>query len=451
MPVSTKTLGSKIECPYCGTFVRLGDCPIVATSSPEGMMQLPILLSGEESGNGWQSSDAQGPEDDDAMPMPGHIEPALSIRLASQGSFEPVSRSPVLGWTRAGWPVIAHPRLSEAVAPNSRRRLGRRLRSLPNISREAPIEDLPARACTSCGHPLPSDAGLRPLKILAVVGTIGAGKTHFLAEGLHEAFHNQSLKPYGYKEFFPDEATAFRYDSDLYEKVLITQKAADPTATANFHHYLPFAFRVARNQRDYATVLIHDIPGDALMNRDLKAQYLSFLRRAHGIVFLIDPKYLPAFRGRVKPDRDAQGTFTQSNIVLSCLSELELRRGVTSAKPRISIAISKSDVLPNLMDRSFSFTADGPSPDDTAPWNEDRIRVTSEVMELLRDTGAHDLLGITENFAGEALFHAVAPIGAERTVDRGIELRPRRCTEVLAGALDGIFGVRKLDWLGRAN
>ena len=267
MATTNSTLSAKIECPYCGSRVRLGDCPIVATEAPIG--KLPILSDGAGAATRPVNDRTEDAGFDAPSASSGPIAPI------GQSGFETVSRSAILGWTRSGWPIIRRPPFVEQVTSSGRRKVTALLKTMPSIAGEAPIEDLPARACPVCGQPMPIDTGIRPLKILAVVGTIGAGKTHFLASALHDAFHNQSLLPYGYSEFFPDEATAYRFDKYLFEPIIAEMKAADPTTREDFTPYLPLCFRVSRGQRT-ATVLIHDIPGEALMDRGAKALLLPF-------------------------------------------------------------------------------------------------------------------------------------------------------------------------------
>ena len=116
--------------------------------------------------------------------------------------------------------------------------------------------------------------------------------------------------------------------------------------------------------------------------------------------------------------------------------------------PHIGMAISKSDILPHLLNREFAFSSEGPDPSDREAWTADRKTVTDEVRQVLIDTASRDLLTIVDN-NGQTALHAVAPIGMDKRLgESDIDLHPRRCTEVLAGALDGILGTEDLDWTG---
>jgi hypothetical protein len=286
-----------------------------------------------------------------------------------------------------------------------------------------------------------------------VVGTIGAGKTHFLASALTEAYHDQSLSEYGYTEFFPDTSTARRFEAELYESVSMPQMPAGSTESENFDHR-PLSFRVSYQKTTQAALLIHNIPGEALMDQSKRAELLPFLRSAHGIIFLIDPKFLPKFRGLVPPDRapsksengdDELSGFHQTRLVIECLSEWKAQKGSESETPYISIVISKSDVLPQLLEQSFAFATNGPSVSDTKAWNEDRKKVVAEVRDVLERCGSRDLLVFADQSRG-TVFQAVAPTGVELRSGSKAKFVPKRCTEVLAAALDGIMKVGRRNW-----
>lgn len=453
MTPSMPTLTTKVRCPYCGDSLALGDCPIVATATSENGVGLPIT-SGLDHSSASMAHGQPGPDEGDEEADEGYRNTAMSGEGGSgkpeRDKYETISRQLVLRWTDSGWPVVAEgPLTGYRDESTKRRKASAWLRGLPPVEEKAAPEDLPARACSQCGRPLPIDIGVRPLKVLAVIGTIGAGKTHFLASALSEAYHDQSLSEFGYSEFFPDEATSFRIEDELFEDVIRAQARAGRTETSKFD-YVPLCFRVSIGGSNEATVLIHNIPGEVLMNRSRRAQYLPFLRRADGLIFLIDPKFLPKLESLVEPDRlppqgEPQRGFHQTRLFNECLGELEKRRDDASRKPFVSAVISKADVVPGLLGRPFTFAGEGPLPSDQGAWEEDRKTVEGEVREVLAQCGTKDLLAKADQW-GKVVFQAVAPIGAEAAAGSKLTFMPVRCTEVLAAALDGMMGVEGRNW-----
>ena len=369
-----------------------------------------------------------------------------------RSKYETPSRNPVLRWTVEGWPVVKEPPLSRMNANmNSLQKALFRAKGFDSSEDLGPLEDLPARACPHCGRPMPTDLGVRELKTLVVIGTVGAGKTHFLASAIKEAYHGQSLHEYGYEAFLPDESTSYRVDEELISEYVSEGKRAGATLPDSFD-YRPLCFRFTHHSlgdRRF-TVLIHDVPGELLMDQGSRARELPFLRHADGFIFLIDPKYLPAFRSRIKPDRPASAKvgFHQSRLVVDCISELNTSsKGQHEIGSNMSLVISKADILPELLKQSFSFLKDGPSPLEVKEWRNDRAEVIKDVRTVLEMSQASDLLAAADKMGG-VLFQAVAPIGSEVAEDaETINLQPIRCTEVLAGALDRMLKIRGRNWL----
>lgn len=436
-------LAKRRECLYCGSSLVLGECSIVATRAAPGST-LPskndaharsAAIPQAETPN-QPSSDGPGAEFDSFVRRPDE-------------EYLPPSGAEVLQWTPSGWPVIAFGQLSERIERNGRRTLRDRTRRLPSPQESASLQDLPARACTTCGRPLPLDLDERPVHIVAVVGTGAAGKSLFLATALDQAIHSQSLAAYGYSQFLPDENTAKRYDTELYKPRVVDRKMDMPTEEVHFS-ILPLCFKLASEGiRDYKTIAIHDIPGEALMSRGLRADLLPFLRRADALVFLIDPKRLPGFRDRVHPDRPRdkeEQSFDQGSLVNSCLAELDKQR---RRRVNVAVVLSKSDILPGLMGISLTCCEEAPAPDDIDVFEMDRHKVTQEVRSVLEQAQARDVLaavdGFARNYGRPITFHAIAALGKDLMRDSHgkstghVDLVGRRCTEVLARVADGLM------------
>jgi hypothetical protein len=143
-------------------------------------------------------------------------------------------------------------------------------------------EDLPARICTDCGEPLPDEIGTRPILTIGVVGTTGAGKSHYIAAAVYEAARRQSLIPWGYR-FTLDATSAVAYEK-TYGQLQRERGVLKPTraAEAPDSRFRPLAARVTSKQGGDVTILLHDIAGEVLSDPRGRMQHATYLTRAAG-------------------------------------------------------------------------------------------------------------------------------------------------------------------------
>src|SRR6266545_606963 len=402
MPPMANALDRRI-CPFCGQEIVLGECPIVATNVPD--VQATFSPDG-------------------ARPAKGNDERRL-----------PPSKTPVIEWIN-GWPVVAHGQLQKLQQKGLPRFVAGVLTpALLPVTELAAAEDLPARACTKCGWPLPVEFDERPLFTIAVVGTRGAGKTHYLASVLRDAARLQGLARLGCEEFAPDEQTARRYHTDYFEKLFQDQAVLKGTPQEEDALHKPLVFRVSFRDCTPSVVMMHDVAGEVLQDRGKRAQAASFVRRADGVIFLVDSVQLKPIRDLLAgagPERPAN----QADLLVACINDMGPR-----ARRRVpyAITLSKSDLIASaLADRSFRFCSDPPA--HIGEWGKDLKIVEGEVHRLLSDRGAHDLLAAASQL--ELLsYHAVAPIGADPRNGRVEDLHPLRCLDPLATVLTRIPGI----------
>jgi Double-GTPase 2 len=385
------TITDAVPCPYCGARIVLGDCPIVATN-------FDVESAGDKE------------------------------RLV------PISRAKVNGVTN-GYPIIDD-------GPNKKvgqQRFAQKLRGsakLPLLSSSTAPEDLAARACTSCGEALPNDIDSRTIHTIAVVGTNGASKTHFLTALLHEAATNQALKPLGCTEFSPDESTAQRFQDDYFRPLFKDRLLHQPTQRVDMEGIVrrPLRFRVTFETVDKPILLLfHDVSGESLVNTKERARHLSFLRRATGIIFLVDPWWFP----RVSEHLESQYGFgsdhgsNQAHLLEALINDA----GPNFENIPLSIAVSKADLLRDVLQKQMAF--EKPTPKDRETWINQLEEIDKEVQELLtNEFPVPDLMAAAER-AGNPTFHAVAPLGSQPDNSFGTvgSIQPMRCLDPLVSIL----------------
>ena len=407
-----------ILCPYCDTRIYLGDCPIVATNRIE--------------------DGGQFPGDDD-------YSPPSTTRLNPNATTW--GRYPVL-WM----PPPPSPR--PAPPPPSQGLVGQIFDALTNVPEgEEPDEyevirpvdqfgfpwrDLPARACVECAAPFPDDIGERRILKIGVVGTTGAGKSHFIAALLKQGAHQQGLRKWGVSEFDLDEVLRATY-REVYEPFFHTGRALEPTNPALAHEARshPLIVRATFSHGTEVLLFFYDIDGETLLDRGLRARYADYLHRPDGLIFLIDPMMIEAIRERLPPDPNYQAFIRQGDLVNACVTDLKER----AYSIPIAITLSKSDLIGRAAKREFPFDEDSAKGDPLSARVKEMAKIHQEVKRVLGAAGQFDLLALTDRLGADAqiTFHAVAPIGfaprATRDGQVAAEIKPLRCLDPLVAVL----------------
>jgi len=411
-------------CPYCGKEIVLGECQIVATSTVtenSANQSSPAVfqdLGGEEDNH-----------DDEERDRP-----------------HPISGAKVFLWrgTNNQWPVV---HLAPLTLFNQEDR-GRWSRftsgtpELPNVDELGAIEDIPARLCPYCATPLPYDIDDREILTIAVVGVTGATKTHYLASMLRTAYHDQALyESINCSEFAPDEDTSKTFHNNYYLELFVNG-AVIPTTQVEFSErvrFLPLAFRVTFRDGVRRTLLFHDVPGEFFTDKFKRNRFVPFIRRADGVIFLIDPRWMPPV-SRFLSDRYGirvgAAPRNQADVIGAVMEEIGRSRDLTTVP--IAVVVSKSDLVSGALGGTFMFDKDPPA--ERNEWMTNMNEVSDEVEYLLtNELRTPDLLAAIRRIPS-ATFHAVSPLGFQPTDDEinVDDLRPRRCLDPLVSLLNRI-------------
>src|SRR5690606_29727003 len=297
-PMSTRR-----TCPYCGHELVLGDLPIVATNFSD--------------------------------------EPSDELRHLPASGREP------LGWV-GEWPVVA----DAPMTPRYGHRLGRTRRALrstmplPRLTEVADFEDNPARVCTHerCQSPLPKEVDTGRIFIVPVIGTVSAGKSSYLATVIQQAWREQRLARFGFEQFSLDESSVQTYRLDYHRRLFRERRLLDPTPPDPDVATKPLICRIQFQGAEPALLFLHDISGEMLMDKNQRLRHACFVRRADGIIFLVDAVCLVRPDGRTWAECGVPGAeeldHPQVPLFRVCIEELEPGRRVP-----IAIALSKSDLV----------------------------------------------------------------------------------------------------------
>jgi len=401
----------EVVCPYCDTRILLGDCPIVATNrvQPGGQFGAD---PGDHAAN-HSLTPADGPSLDRY--------PVLWQPLPDEPDDDPYRT-----WWQRLWDALVGSQRDEPDQPEEIR---------PVSSFGFLRGDLPARACTRCGYPLPDDIAERPVRKIGIVGTTGAGKSLLLRAILTEAAEQQKLAAWGVRDFEVDEETAARL-RDQYQSVHDVEPTSPADAPeANFR---PFIARATLGT-DKVQMFFYDIDGETLLSRSLRARYAPFLYRPHGLIFLIDPMMIAPIRALLPDSPNYQRLIRQTTLVNACVADLEERAATTP----IAITLSKSDLIEDARIEGYQFLfRQHPGDDDTLQLRAAEMAgIDKEVRSIFDSVDMDDLTALANRLGPKApvTFHAVAAVGFTPEVVNGEpdlrDAKSLRCLEPLIAIL----------------
>jgi hypothetical protein len=387
-------MNTRRTCPYCGREVVLGNLPIVAMNFGDELSE-------------------------DMRPLPA-------------SGKEP------LGWVGIR-PVVADAPLTPRYGSVGRtRRALRASLPLPSVTELAEPEDDPARVCTHerCHMPLPVEIDSGRIFIIPVVGTVSSGKSSYLTILIQQAWREQRLAVLGFDDFSLDESSVQTYRLEYQRTLIRDRRQLDPTQPDHEVGTKPLICRVRYRDLEPALLFFHDISGEMLMNRNQRLRYAGFVRRADGIIFLVDPVCLDRPDGRSWAECGVQGAeeldHPQGPLFRSVVDGLDPEHRVP-----IAITLSKSDLVADAVPSVGQFLEEPSLSERMHPdeWNQDLSDIEHTVIRALQNLSELDLLNAQRQLDPALVsFHAVAALGSNPN-DGHVDLRPKRCIDPLAAIL----------------
>jgi hypothetical protein len=405
-----------MKCPFCHRKIDLRECPVIATNfSGAGRPLRPP--SGNPAG---LFADLSATEKSEETPERG------MVTLASGGAMRLGSH---------GYPVLRDP-----TKEKKKGRFASAFRGPVDLGKFDSI-DRPARLCRECEFPLPDGVGERDIITIAVVGPQGSGKSHFLASALVAAYRDQAMIDLGFETFYPVGDSERRLH-DYFERVFEERKALDKNQSNDAVRHQPLEFSVSRDGQ-IATLLLHDVAGEDLMEAKRRNTVAPFVNHADGIIFMIDPWGLKSVRERIGdkyPDAaKAAAGYTQTSIVNSIADDrTRIDRRLVEQVPA-AFAISKSDLISEALGIGVDKFKGG---EKTASQRVAEIHDISTMIrgEVLEQLGERSLISAMSRFEAASL-HLVAAIGSQPGPDERVtKLEPSRVTDPLFSVLERIMG-----------
>ncbi len=289
-------------CPFHGDFVRLADCPIVATSSQ-------VVAAA--------SSAALGP----------------SSQLTLTSEFDKLPR--VLLSQPPERPEVVRRRFGRP--PTHRLPLPAELAGGTGAARARP-----ARACPECRHPLPAGIDVRDPISISLVGHTAASKTTTLV-ALTELVRESGPSLIDLDEFMPTETTAEAFRTKLIGHYRQAGRVGQ-TSGRDLHAPLEFFAGPGRFNRPI-NLLFHDVAGEQLMSQDQRLTSAPAVLWSDLVIFFYNPEESPRLNlisTGIDQAKLLNGVYAD---IIDYTSRRDPRDG-TPVVPPLIMLLCKSDLLP---------------------------------------------------------------------------------------------------------
>lgn len=211
--------------------------------------------------------------------------------------------------------------------------------------------------CPSCHSNLPQRFTEAQGRTMALVGTRGAGKSHYIAVALHELEHRVGPS-FGGSLMLLDDASRDRVDNVLTPRLYKEGGVLDATQSAVVDRdvRIPLVSRLTLGSTKNAThsnLVFFDAAGEDLQSLSVLEREARYVTQSDGLILLLDPLQIPAVRDEFDSNGDLPPISADPYTMLGRLAAL-LReaRAIPAGKPidvPLAIALSKSDMLRGLL------------------------------------------------------------------------------------------------------
>ncbi|MDR3205832.1 MAG: hypothetical protein LBT41_01870 [Candidatus Methanoplasma sp.] len=294
------------------------------------------------------------------------------------------------------------------------------------------------RLCPCCHNPIPQGAEDDGSTVFVVLGPKGVGKSHYIAVLINE-LRNSFSPEFGATMSPATDKTTLKYRDMYYKRLYEEGRKLAPTLSFEgsresrepMIYYLRFL--EGATPRVY-TLAFFDTAGEDLDSADkmMDLNLNSFISRASGIVFLVDPLQVPYIHTRIRMDNKPP----QGKNVADMLSNIAtIIRTNNCLRPKdqigipLAVALTKSDVLMKMPENdeedSILF---GPSSSiyiDRERGKYDKInfdQISAEIEEYMRRAVSEAFTQTVKEFSDHSYF-AVSSLGSNplgNTLTRGI-------------------------------
>ncbi|MDR1404671.1 MAG: hypothetical protein LBJ20_03790 [Candidatus Methanoplasma sp.] len=210
------------------------------------------------------------------------------------------------------------------------------------------------RLCPSCHNPIPQGAEEEGSTVFVVLGPKGVGKSHYIAVLINQ-LRNSFSPEFGATMSPATDRTTLKYRDMYYKRLYEEGRRLAPTMSYGesresrepMIYYLRFL--EGDSPRVY-TLAFFDTAGEDLSSTDTMRglNINSFISRASGIVFLVDPLQIPYINTRIRMENKPPAGVDVANMLSNIANIIRTNNRLNmkdSIRIPLAVVLTKTDVL----------------------------------------------------------------------------------------------------------
>ena len=285
--------------------------------------------------------------------------------------------------------------------------------------------------CSTCHNDLPASSLLGKDIIISIVGSQGAGKSHFLGVLLHELKVRVAGSFNGTLVGFSDSKT--RYEKRFYRKLYVEKSTLEPTESflsdKSRGTFKPLIFELqGKNKKSKRAFVFYETAGIDLENLDIMSTEHKFISRSAGIIFLLDPLQFTAVAHKLDdrvissamgPSVAKRHLISRADEILGRVSTLIRNDNNISSSQKIDIptaaVLTKLDAIEPILPSGLTLSTQSPHCSNKGFLLSDRESVNSETQNLLTNWGEGSFMAQLDVNYDKHSYFAVSALGSNNS------------------------------------
>lgn len=309
----------------------------------------------------------------------------------------------------------------------------------------------PVPICPSCHSPLPQSSIDGNNEIIAIVGTRGSGKSHYITVLIDQLTRRVGhVMDAGVNPFLTMDGLyncRELYQETKYKPLFEEQHTLEATSRAlgggDRKDKMPLIYtwnytEASRGRKKAFTLSFFDAAGEDLEDPQAVATVNRYLQHARGIIFLVDPLQIAGIREQFEAAgetdltsslRGVQGTTGFEGVLSAITTLIRTARGIREGDAidvPVAIAFSKFDQLTPICGAAVTVQQPSPHAKHGAFVEADQQAVDAELRALLENWDEGAIVSSVQSNFRDVAFFGVSALGLHNAPDEsGSVKRPR--------------------------
>jgi len=294
------------------------------------------------------------------------------------------------------------------------------------------------RLCPGCHNPIPQGAEEEGSSVFVLLGPKGVGKSHYIAVLINQ-LRNSFSPEFGATMSPATDRTTMKYRDMYYKRLYEEGRKLAPTLSFEesresrepMIYYLRF---LGGDSPRVYTLAFFDTAGEDLdsTGKMMGLNLNSFISRASGIVFLVDPLQIPYINTRIRMDNKPPTGSDVANMLSNIANIIRTNNSLKMKDPisiPLAVVLTKADVLmkapENDEESSILFGLNSSLYIERERGKYDRTnfdQISVEIEEYMRRAVSKNFVQAVKEFKEHSYF-AVSALGSNPTgnvLTRGI-------------------------------